>query len=224
MECFVYQLIDPNTKQIFYIGKGSGYRNKSHLKPSMWECPKDTTNPFLYYKIKSLMENNTPPLTEIIECNLTDENAYKIETELIKKYGRRFVDGGILFNISDSRGGSISGKKKPWSSDRKNKFSANYKKQRKYDPTYEKLFEDYVSLGKTRKQIAIENKCSEILVKKRLEELNIKKPKSIRYPQRNSFLCYNCGCAFTTPNCVKYRKYCSRICVNKAKNEQKRSD
>ena len=66
--------------------------------------------------------------------------------------------------------------------------------------------------GKTRKEIASENNCSEILVKKRLEEFKIKKTKSIRYPFKNEYVCNYCNKKFKTPNSVKSRKYCSRKC------------
>jgi hypothetical protein len=60
--CYVYVLVDPITDEIFYVGKGTAYRDSSHLKPSSWNDPKNTVNPFLYFKIKSLMENKTPPI------------------------------------------------------------------------------------------------------------------------------------------------------------------
>ena len=49
-ECYIYVLRDPSDNSIFYVGKGTGYRDTSHLRPSMWNNPKNTVNPFLYYR------------------------------------------------------------------------------------------------------------------------------------------------------------------------------
>lgn len=214
MEIFyVYGLYDPVTNNIFYIGKGSENRDKSHLKPSLWKYPKKTSNPFLYYKIKSLMEQNTIPNIVRIKENITEQEAYTIENELIKKHGRRFIDNdGILFNLSDYKGGSVKGKKTTWTKKRKIEHVTQCKNRRRYDPTYEELYNDYIKLGKTRKYIAKENKCSEVLVKKRLSHYGILKPKEKIYPKKNMFSCMTCNKDIIVPHSVKSRKYCSHKC------------
>jgi len=218
---YVYILTDPTSNNDpFYVGKGTNHRDHSHLKPSMWKTPKNTENPFLYYKIRQLMQNGTPPKPLRLFKNLTEEEAYDIESELIKKYGRRFVDGGKLFNISENKGGNRLGCKLPWSKDRKAVHKLLCKSQRIYDPTYEELYLDFVVGGKTKKQIALENNCSDVLVKKRLKELNIAglKPKTKRYGVRNEWVCKNCQSVFSSSPSVK-RKFCSRRCYrdNKVK-------
>lgn len=215
-ECFVYGLYDPNTNEIFYVGKGSGYRDKHHLKPSSWEKPKKTCNPFLYYKIKSLMENGTPPKTKKLKENLSEEEAYQYENELIKKYGRRFSEeNGKLFNISEFKGGSNIDIPKPWTDERRKKHIEQSRKKRKYDPTYEELYEDYIVKSKTRKTIAKENDCSEVLVKKRLSYFGIYKPKEKQYPKKRKFNCKTCGNEVSVPKSVKTKKYCSKKCYLK---------
>jgi hypothetical protein len=219
MKSFVYVLKDPKTEEIFYVGKGTGYRDKSHIKPSNWKNPKNTKNPFLYYKIKSLMEKNTPPIIERLYENLTDEQAYEIEHSLIKEHGKRFSGNkrGKLLNISDWKGGPNSGSKNPWSKKRKKDYKKICNKRRKYNPTKKELYEDYVLKNKKRQEIALENGVSDVLVKKRLQELGITKPKELVFPERNVYTCESCSKEFTTPKSVKKRHYCSDKCYQKAR-------
>lgn len=219
MRSFVYALKDPNTKKIFYIGKGSGYRDKTHIKPSNWKDPKNTANPFLYYKIKSLMEKNTPPIIERLYENLTDEEAYEIESSLIEKYGKKFSGDkkGTLLNISDWKGGPNSGSKNPWSKKRKKEYKKMCREKRKYNPTKKELYEEYVVKNKKRQQIACENGVSDVLVKKRLQEFGIIKPKELVFPEKNLYTCKLCSRKFKTPKSVKNRHYCSGECYHKSR-------
>ena len=207
-ECYVYGLYDPNTDEMFYVGKGTGYRDTSHLKPSMWANPKDTTNPFLYYKIKSLMENNTPPIIKRLHENVSEEEAYRLENELVLKYGRRFsVENGKLFNISEFMGGNKKGKELPWTADRLKTWHEFQKKRRKYDPSYEELYDDFITRNMKRIDIAKKYGVSDVLVKRRLQHFGIKKPKHLQYGDSNKCLCLNCNKEFETSPSVK-RKYC----------------
>jgi hypothetical protein len=219
-DCYVYFLIDPTTDAIFYVGKGTNYRDYSHIKPSLWKNPEKTSNPFLYYKIKSLMENDTPPIIKRIKENISEGEAYNLEAAYIQQYGRRFVDGGSLFNLSDFVGGSYSGQKKPWSEERKLKHRELNKKKRIYDPTYEDLFHDYINCGMTRFEISKKYNVSESLIKNRLKSLGIIKPKEKCYPTKNSFICVCCQKNFLMPNSCKKRKYCSRECFRKSKENK----
>lgn len=209
---YVYVLVDTTNDSIFYVGKGTGYRDSSHLKPSMWNNPETTTNPFLYYKIRSLMENDTPPQIIRLLENVSEEEAYQYENQLINNLGRRFVDGGQLFNISDFKGGSFVGCQKPWSDERKKKFKDDCKKTRMYDPDYETLFDQYITQNMTREDIALKNNISVSLLKKRLQHFGIIKPKQKCYPERNKFVCIHCNTEFFVPKSVLDRKYCSRKC------------
>jgi hypothetical protein len=217
-DCYVYALIDPITKEMFYVGKGTGYRDKSHLKPSLWKNPKDTTNPFLYYKIRSLMLSDTPPIIERLYENIHENEAYEIENKLIEQHGRRFVDsGGKLFNISEFMGGNKKGATFAWSEERIKTHQTKCKEKRKYDPTYDELYSEYISENLTRKQIAEKHNVSNALVKKRLHFFGIHKPSHLQYPQKNQHECSECKDAFTTPASVKDRKYCSRVCYERSK-------
>lgn len=212
---YVYCLKDPETNIIFYIGKGKNKRCKCHLKPSLWNNPLNTTNPFLYFKIQSIMKKNMTPIIELVKVNLTEEEALNYELHLIKLYKRKFdinEENGILFNIIGNIG-CMTKRHVEWSEERKVKHKIYSKEKRKYDPSYNSLYNDYICLKKTRKQIAKENNCSEVLVKKRLQELNIKKPSEIQYPPKQYKTCLICKISFSMPNKTK-KTYCSRKCFN----------
>lgn len=105
---YVYQLVDPITNLPFYIGKGTGNRAQTHLHESSRDQNKYKTN-----KIAAIRATGCEPRIEYIAENILDENlAYKIETEMIKHYGRKGYDeGGILTNIClDNRPPSHKGK------------------------------------------------------------------------------------------------------------------
>lgn len=210
--CYVYGLYDPNTNELFYVGKGTGYRDTSHLKPSMWSDPKETSNPFLYYKIRTLMEANTPPVVKRLYENLSEEDAYRLENDIILEYGRRFdVKKGKLFNISEFMGGNKKGKKLTWTEERRSKHITECKKKRKYDPSYEELYTDYIINNMRRVDIAQKYNISDALVKKRLHHFGIEKPKHLQYGYGAEHACIHCHIKFTTSPSVK-RKYCSKEC------------
>lgn len=213
-ECFIYGLYDPNTNEIFYVGKGTEYRDRSHLKPSMWKDPKKTCNPFLYYKIKSLMENNTPPIIKRLYENLLEEEAYRIEAEIIKEHGRRFSpENGKLFNISEWVGGNKKGIEMPWSEERKQRHREYCKSKRIYDPTYEELYDDFITNNLKRKDIAEKYGVSDALIKQRLRYFGIKKPKHLQYGKQPTHICEVCNNSFETSPSVK-RKFCSKECFH----------
>jgi NUMOD3 motif len=110
-EYYVYQYIDPITKLPFYIGKGSGDRMYRHLQ----ETKENTENRKKYAVIKGLQNKGYEPIIDKIADNLTEEEAYNLEAELIEKYGRRDLDeGGILTNIcTDNRPPHFTGENHP---------------------------------------------------------------------------------------------------------------
>lgn len=105
---YVYQLVDPQNNQPFYIGKGKGRRAKTHL----WETP-ETRNVYKENKIADIRKSGSEPKIEYVAENIIDEDlAYNIETELIKKYGRKgYEKNGILTNVCiDNRPPNHKGK------------------------------------------------------------------------------------------------------------------
>jgi len=92
-EYYVYTHLNPNTKEIFYVGIGKGNRawNQWAGRNKFWEN----------YVNKYGFE------VEIIAENITRNQAGKIEMELIAHLGRRQIDnGGTLVNRSSGGEGS----------------------------------------------------------------------------------------------------------------------
>jgi hypothetical protein len=105
---YVYQLVDPRTRQPFYVGKGTGGRAYTHL----WETP-TTRNQYKENKIAAIRHAGMEPIVEMIAENITNEElAYDIEKQLIQKYGRKgYEPDGILTNVCpDNRPPNHKGK------------------------------------------------------------------------------------------------------------------
>lgn len=98
---YVYQYIDCTTGLPFYIGKGTGRRKDQHLADARKALDGHLRGRHSYCvnKIMSLLSQDAEPQIEIIEDNLSHEDAFNLEERLIKKYGRINLDeGGILTN------------------------------------------------------------------------------------------------------------------------------
>lgn len=93
---YVYQYSDPRTNLPFYIGKGRGNRINKHLT----ETKENTENYKKWAFIQGLRNNGLEPVVSFVKEQMTSEEAYKLEDELILKYGRKNIDkNGILTNI-----------------------------------------------------------------------------------------------------------------------------
>ena len=91
---YVYTHLNPQTKEVFYVGIGKGNRawNQWAGRNKFWEN----------YVNKHGFE------VELISENLTRKQAEKIEINLIAELGRRQIDnGGTLVNRSSGGEGSI---------------------------------------------------------------------------------------------------------------------
>jgi len=82
MKYYVYQLIDPRSNTVFYIGKGTGNRAHTHNQFT------DGNNN--YYKdslIKELHKQELEPVVEIIKYFVDEQLAYDYEEHLIETIG-----------------------------------------------------------------------------------------------------------------------------------------
>ncbi|OUS68837.1 hypothetical protein B5G52_18560 [Pseudoalteromonas sp. A601] len=88
---YVYSLKDPRTKpaKVFYIGKGTGSRATDHLK----KIDKTRKGKF----IQEILDSGYSPIVAKIVEQLTEDQAFQIELELISSFGT--IDtGGSLYN------------------------------------------------------------------------------------------------------------------------------
>lgn len=95
---YVYLLINPNTGLPFYVGKGSGKRATYHITQNKRGV--STDNPHKDNTIRRLLSEDKEPVIDYIFWSENEEEAYQIEADTIKRYGRAEFDlGGILTNI-----------------------------------------------------------------------------------------------------------------------------
>lgn len=93
---YVYGYFDPDTEEIFYIGKGHGERCHKHLKPCEFK-----KNTFLYKRIRKILRENKFPIIKKLIENISEKTAFFIEKGLIQEYGRKDNGTGILCNHTD---------------------------------------------------------------------------------------------------------------------------
>lgn len=98
---YVYILRDPRKEnEPFYVGKGKDKRAESHMNKD------DEHNLFKTNVINKIRGNGLEPLIEYYKENLEESEAFLLEINLIKKYGRRDLGTGILTNLTDGGEGS----------------------------------------------------------------------------------------------------------------------
>jgi len=81
----------------FYIGKGKGNRFEYHF----YESRLKDTNKLKVNIINKIVLDNKEPMVIILESNLSESDAFKLEIELIKLIGRRDIKTGTLANLTD---------------------------------------------------------------------------------------------------------------------------
>ncbi len=103
---YVYELIDPESVKVFYVGKGSGARINSHERDARHGIP----GPRFDY-IRTLWAKNLEPKKKIVERFSIEKDAFRAERTLIAHYG---LDN--LTNIGS--GQSDNPMNKEWKTDR----------------------------------------------------------------------------------------------------------
>lgn len=104
---YVYHLIDPRTGKPFYVGKGCGGRDVSHLQEAS-RAEDYWTNRYKCRVINSITRQGKVVGIIRIAESLSEETAFKLEVAEIEKYGRVCNGTGILTNIQE--GGASGGK------------------------------------------------------------------------------------------------------------------
>lgn len=83
MTYYVYQLIDPRSNQIFYVGKGCKNRAQTHLTGY-----DGNNNPYKERVINKIRAAGLEPIIRYIQTNIDNESqAYDLEEQLIKQIG-----------------------------------------------------------------------------------------------------------------------------------------
>jgi len=121
---YVYIHRNPITKQIFYVGVG--YKGRAWA--FKWGHSKHYYNYIQKYGL---------PIVEMYKTNLTENEAYELEEQLISKYGRVGIDNnGILVNKSSGGKTSAKGTKQHLTDEWKKKIGdANRGKAKHTDKT-----------------------------------------------------------------------------------------
>lgn len=109
MSFYVYHLINPNTKIPFYVGKGK--KNRMYVHERLTKQGKiPNNNRLLFREIKKILDGFGKIEYIKIKEGITENDALLLETQEIKKYGRRNNKTGILCNLTDG-GEGVSGYK-----------------------------------------------------------------------------------------------------------------
>ncbi len=98
---YVYLWLNPlKDYQPFYVGKGKDERAVKHLKECKHETYETAKNKRKYFTVKKIIEAGLEPSIKYYKRKLYEEEAYTLETKLIKEHGRKGIDeNGILDNI-----------------------------------------------------------------------------------------------------------------------------
>ena len=118
---YIYAHINPLKNEIFYIGKGQGRRAKSRQHRNKWW--KNTVSKYGYS-------------VDILEDNLTEEQALEREIWFIKKLGRKDLGLGNLVNLSD--GGESGSSGASWNMTEEQKMKQSKAKLGELNPSFGK--------------------------------------------------------------------------------------
>ncbi len=94
---YVYEIIDPRTNIVFYVGKGQGTRMLHHTRLINSSAVKG--NRILYNKINEVVNQDKSLIYRQFFVD-TESAAFVLEEKLIKRYGRLIYNEGPLCNIS----------------------------------------------------------------------------------------------------------------------------
>ena len=100
LDYYVYLLIDPENKQVFYVGKGIGNRIFAHINAALTDAtPSDKLD-----KIRAIRSNGREVNHIVHRHGLTEEEAFEVEAALIDFIGLSGLTNQIQGYNSDDRG------------------------------------------------------------------------------------------------------------------------
>ncbi|WP_420645291.1 LEM-3-like GIY-YIG domain-containing protein [Candidatus Leptofilum sp.] len=97
---YVYMLIDPETDQVFYVGKGTGNRIFAHLEYAI-KFPKESDK---LDKIRQIRQKGFEVKHLIHRHGLTEKEAFEVEASLIDFIGLGLLTNKVAGNKSNDRG------------------------------------------------------------------------------------------------------------------------
>ena len=103
---YVYELWNPLTNTVFYVGKGtktrSGYRRLAeHIKDTRYYKAGKVKRNHKYATIAKILDNGKMPEIKVVYETINERDAIAEEKRLIAAYGRRDNGSGILVNHTD---------------------------------------------------------------------------------------------------------------------------
>src|SRR5580698_4258704 len=88
---YTYHIVDPQTSNVFYVGKGKGRRAYIHMTRALhWRetgLSVPGANFHLYNKLLKLRRNGLEPIYEFVLENVSEKEALAREVEDIQKIG-----------------------------------------------------------------------------------------------------------------------------------------
>lgn len=97
VRCYVYQLVDPRTETVFYVGKGTGDRVFQHLAGEV----REEEESLKLRTINAIRELELEPRVRIVAHDLDDEKALLVEAVLIKQLGLGALSNRVHGHYAD---------------------------------------------------------------------------------------------------------------------------
>lgn len=85
---YAYVYFDPETHRPIYVGKGCGHRALTHLKTNNKRSPK-------YKALKEIWDEGKKPIIQIVQWNMTEKEAFKVESALLECFGLRHLTNKV---------------------------------------------------------------------------------------------------------------------------------